>query len=329
MMRKVLSLSILLAFVISACGTKDEIIKLEKDTLAYQLAKELSSKLPYLDPDQNNSLVTTKEFTITTGEVIQSIHDNSGNRTNQLKNMDPNRLKGIILQTTQRMVEQKLVLKEAKKAKFTVPQAVLDSLINLQYSHAGGEEKFIEMIQQSGANIETVKKDMRNFFIFDRYLDQALANQTDVSEEEIASVRHILLMTRGKSDTEKEEIRNKMEGILNRAKAGEDFAELATEYTEDPGSKNTGGLYENFPRGQMVQPFEDAAFSVPVGEISDIVETQYGYHILKIVARNKFKSLEQPNPQLEQQLKSRKKQQAYQDYLTKLKEEYEYKEVTF
>ncbi len=328
-MRKVLSLSILLAFVISACGTKDEVIKLEKDTPAYQLAKELSSKLPYLDPDQNNPLITTNEFTFTTGEVIQSMHDNSGNRTNQLKNMDPNRLKGIILQTTQRMVEQKLVLREAKKAKFVVPQTELDSLINLQYSQAGGEEKFVEMIQQSGANIETVKKDMRNFFITDRYLDISLGDQIDISEEEIASVRHILLMTRGKSDAEKQEIRAKMEGILNRAKAGEDFAELAKEYTEDPGSKNNGGLYENFPRGQMVKSFEDAAFSVPVGEISEIVETQYGYHILKIVARDKFKSLEQPNPQLEQQLKSRKKQQAYQDYLTKLKEEYDYKEVTF
>lgn len=328
-MRRLLLLSILLTFIISGCGKKDEIVKLEKDTPAYQLAKELSSKLPYLDPDQNNPLVTTKEFTITIGEVIQSIYDNSGNRTNQLKNMDPNRLKEIILQTTQRMVEQKLVLKEANKAKFVVPPAVLDSLINLQYSRAGGEEKFVEMIQNSGANIETVKKDIRNFIIYNRYLDAYMGDQIDVSEEEIASVRHILLMTRGKSDVEKEEIRMKMEGILGRAKAGEDFAELATEYTEDPGSKNSGGLYENFPKGQMVKPFEEAAFSVPIGEISDIVETQYGYHILKIVARDQFKSIEQPNPALENQLKSNKKQQAYQDFLTKLKEECEYEEVTF
>lgn len=328
-MRRLLILSILFVFIISACGTKDEIIKLKKDTPAYQLAKELSSKLPYLDPDQNNPLAKTKDFTLTTGEVIQSVYNSSGNRTNQLKNMDQNRLKMIILQTTQRMVDQKLVLKEAKKAKFTVPPAVMDSLVNLQYSQTGGEEKFVEMIKNSGANIESVKKDMNNFFLFDRYLDQTLANQIDVSEEELASVRHILLMTQGKSDTDKEEIRKKMEGILSRAKAGEDFAELAKENTEDPGSKNTGGLYENFPHGQMVKPFEDAAFSVPIGEISDIVETQYGYHILQIVDRKKFNELEQPNPQLEQQLKSTKKQQAYQDYMTKLKEKYGYEEVTF
>ena len=51
-----------------------------------------------------------------------------------------------------------------------------------------------------------------------------------------------------------------MEGILERAKKGEDFAALATELTEDTGSKETGGLYEDFPRGKMVKPFEDAAF---------------------------------------------------------------------
>ncbi len=327
-MRRLLVLFILLVFIISTCGTKDEIIKLEKDTPAYQLAKELSSKLPYLEPDQNNLLVTTKEFTITTGEVIQSIHDNYGNETNRLKNMDLNRLKGIILQTTQRMVDQKLVLKEAKKAKFIVPPAVMDSLINLQYGHAG-EEKFVEMIQNRGANIETVKREIRNFITYNQYLDATLGDLIDISDEELASVRHILLMTQGKSDTDKEEIRKKMEGILDRAKAGEDFAELAKEYTEDPGSKNTGGLYENFPHGQMVKSFEDAAFSVPIGEISDIVETQYGYHILKIIDRKKFNELEEPNLQLEQQLKSGKKKQAYQDYLAKLKEEYEYEEVTF
>lgn len=328
-MRRLFIVLLLSAFAISACGKKNEIVKLEKGTPAYNFAKELASKLPYLDPDVNNILVTSKEFTITSGEVIQSILDNSGNRANQLKNLDPNQIKKIILQSIQGIAEQKLILQESKKAKFEVSQTVLDSLANLQYSYAGGEEQFWKMIKNSGANSETVKRDMRNFFISDYYLKATLDNQIDVSDEEIASVRHILLLTQGKSDAEKEEIRVKMEGILARAKQGEDFAELARQYTEDPGSKENGGLYENFPRGQMVPPFEDAAFSVPVGELSDIVETQYGYHILKIVARDKFKSLEQPNPELESQLKSEKKQQAIQDYIAKLKEDYKYKEMTF
>lgn len=328
-MRRLFFLSLLLAVGISACGNKSDIIKLKKDTPAYQLAKELSEKLPYFDPDKNNVLAISKVFTITTGEAVQAIYNNSGSRTNQLKTMDPERLKAIFLQNTQRMADQKLVLSEAKKARFVVPQAVLDSLMNLQYSHAGGEEKFKEMIQKNGANFEAVIKDIQNYITFDRFLDAKLASEIDVSEEELASVRHILLMTQGKSDAEKEEIRKKMEGILARAKTGEDFAALAREYTDDPGSKENGGLYENFPKGQMVKPFEDAAFSLPIGEISDIVETRYGYHVLKIVDRKKMKSLEQPNPELEQQLKSKKKQETYQEYLKTLREEQDYKEMTF
>ncbi len=328
-MRKVLILSMLLALIFSSCEKNGKTVKLKKDTPAYQLAKALSEKLTYLDPDKNNLLATSKGFNISTGEVIQFMLDNYGNRTDQLKNMDENRLKGVILQNTQRVGEQKLLLNEATKVKFVVPQTVLDSLINLQYNHAGGEEKFMEMVQKSGANIETVKKDMRNFFIVDRYLDATLGNQIDVSEEEVASVRHILLMTKDKTEAEKKAIRQKMEMVLSRARNGEDFAELAKEYSEDPGSKDKGGLYENFSKGTMVKQFEDAAFSVPIGELSDIVETQYGYHILKIVARDKLKSLNPPNPELERQLKSKKKPQAYQEYIKKLKEDQQYKETTF
>lgn len=328
-MRKMFMLSMLLVFFITACGKNDGIVKLKKDTPAYQLAKALSEKLAYLDPNENNPLATSKGFTISTGEVIQLLLDNSGNRTEQLKKMDPNQLKEVILKTTKRIGEQKLVLNEAKKAKFEVPPSVLDSLINLQYNQAGGEAQFWEMIQKSGANKESVKKDMRNFFIYDRYLDATLGDQIDISNEEVASVRHILLLTQGKSEAEKKVIRQRMEVILTRARSGEDFASLVKEYSEDPGSKDNGGLYENFPHGQMVKPFEDAAFTIPIGELSDIVETQYGYHILKIVDRKTIKAINPPDLELEKQLKSRKKPQVYQDYMKKLKAEQQYQEISF
>lgn len=340
-MKRFLILSILLSLLISACGKKGEIVKLKKGTPAYELAKALSTKLAYLDPDQNNFLITTKEFEITTGEIIQSIYDNSGNRTNQLKDMDENRLKGIIIQTMRRIADQKLVMNKAEKAKFAVPQSVLDSLLNLQYSYAGGEQNFLDMLQKSGVNLEVVKNGIRNSIIIDRYLEQTLSNEIQVTDEEIqkayndyigkeiATVRHILLMTQGKTDAERKQIRNKMEQILARAKKGEDFAELAKEFSEDPGSKEKGGLYENFTKGFMVKPFEDAAFSVPIGEISDIVETQYGYHILKIIARNNFKSLEEYQPDLVEQIKNKKKPQAFRSFVDNLKENYGYTEMKF
>jgi hypothetical protein len=78
----------------------------------------------------------------------------------------------------------------------------------------------------------------------------------------------------------------KAEEILNRVKGGEDFAAVAKEASEDPGSKDKGGLYENVRMGQMVKPFEDAAMSVQPGEIvPTLVETDFGYHIIKLEAK--------------------------------------------
>ena len=79
----------------------------------------------------------------------------------------------------------------------------------------------------------------------------------------------------------------KAEEILNRVKGGEDFAAVAKETSEDPGSKDKGGLYEDVRMGQMVKPFEDAAMSVQPGEIvPNLVETDFGYHIIKLEAKN-------------------------------------------
>ncbi|MGA1249114.1 MAG: peptidylprolyl isomerase [Candidatus Kapaibacteriota bacterium] len=71
--------------------------------------------------------------------------------------------------------------------------------------------------------------------------------------------------------------------ILSRAKKGEDFAALAKEYSQDNGSKDRGGEYDYFPKGQMVKPFEDACFNNAPGSIVGPVETQFGYHIIKVV----------------------------------------------
>ena len=82
----------------------------------------------------------------------------------------------------------------------------------------------------------------------------------------------------------------KINGIRDRALAGEDFGALAAEFSEDPGSKDKGGVY-TFGRGRMVKPFEDAAFSQPIGEVGPPVRTNYGYHILKVLERSEPRTL--------------------------------------
>jgi peptidyl-prolyl cis-trans isomerase C len=107
------------------------------------------------------------------------------------------------------------------------------------------------------------------------------ANISDFEQPEMVRASHILLLTQDLPADKKAEKKKEMEDILKQAKSGADFAELAKKYSEDPGSKDKGGEY-TFPRGKMQKEFEDTAFSLKPGEISDIIETTYGYHIIKL-----------------------------------------------
>lgn len=110
-------------------------------------------------------------------------------------------------------------------------------------------------------------------------------NPAKFEQPEMVRVAHILIGTRDTagldlSDDQKKAKRRQIEDILKRVKAGEDFGKLAKQYSEDPGSKDNGGEY-TFPRGQMVPEFESVAFALKKNEISGVVTTSYGYHVIK------------------------------------------------
>jgi peptidyl-prolyl cis-trans isomerase D len=90
-------------------------------------------------------------------------------------------------------------------------------------------------------------------------------------------------MTVGKTDAEVEEIKKKAQDILSQAKKSANFEDLAKKYSEDPGTKDKGGDLGWIVQGQTVAEFEKVAFSLPKGSISDLVKTQYGFHIIKII----------------------------------------------
>src|SRR5712672_778029 len=98
-------------------------------------------------------------------------------------------------------------------------------------------------------------------------------------------VEHVLLMTVGKTDAEVEEIRKKAEDVLKQAKKGAKFEDLAKKYSEDPGTKDKGGDLGWITQGQTVPEFEKTAFGLDKGKISDLVKTQYGFHIIKVLDR--------------------------------------------
>ena len=124
-------------------------------------------------------------------------------------------------------------------------------------------------------NIKVSEEDIQQYYN---------ANIEKFKQKESVRARHILIKVPENADAiVREKARKKAEDLLKRVKAGEDFKKLASEYSEDPGSAKKGGDLGYFTRGRMVKPFEDVAFSLKPGEVSGIVKTKFGYHIIKVL----------------------------------------------
>jgi foldase protein PrsA len=120
--------------------------------------------------------------------------------------------------------------------------------------------------------VQTIEEDIQANT--DKYVSDIKA-LNDYKNKDKAKVLHVLIMSEGSKFENPKEIANE---VLAKAKAGEDFVALMEEYNEDPGATAAG---YTFGPGEMVQEFEKASFALDLGEISDIVQTDYGYHIIK------------------------------------------------
>jgi parvulin-like peptidyl-prolyl isomerase len=120
-------------------------------------------------------------------------------------------------------------------------------------------------------------------------------HKADFEQPEMVRVRHILLMTIDPAThtalpaNTVAAKRKQIDDLLKQIRAGGDFAALATQFSEDPGSKGNGGELPEFPRGQMVPEFEAAAFALTNNQVSDVITTSYGYHIIKMIGKTPAK----------------------------------------
>jgi len=172
----------------------------------------------------------------------------------------------------------------------------------------------------------------KQFVLHRKLIEKKFPDKMEVTEEEIkdryeaslakqVKASHILIDTRQlKTDEAKNKAREKIDQILIEVKKpGSDFAALAREHSDGP-SKSKGGELDPFPRkGVMAEPFAAAAFALEPGEISDVVETQFGYHIIK-VTEVKTTSLEDVRESIVEKLKAQKIQPALMQYASELKQ---------
>lgn len=137
-------------------------------------------------------------------------------------------------------------------------------------------------------------------------------NIQQYSTPEQVRASHILLKTEGKDEAA---VRAQAEDVLKQAKSGADFAELAKKYSEDESNSANGGDLDYFGRGRMVREFEQVAFNMEPGKISDLVKTQYGFHIIKVTDKKAAttKKLDEVRPQITEQLSYERAQKQVTD----------------
>jgi len=167
-----------------------------------------------------------------------------------------------------------------------------------------GEDGYNKTLTDLNITEEDLTEYIINYFAVEDYFVNKKYNENK-EDFTVATVSHILITV----DEEKtdEEAKKLAQDVLNQLKAGADFGELAKKYSEDPGSKDNGGTYENTPVALWVPEFKEAALTLEINEISDLVKTDYGYHIITVTDRYV--------PELEQ-LASDERERAYSEEYT-------------
>jgi parvulin-like peptidyl-prolyl isomerase len=175
-------------------------------------------------------------------------------------------------QVLEQMIDQELIRQAALEMGVSISEAELEASIQDIIEQSGGQEQFDQSLQGMGTTYDDFRQ-----MLLDQLLSEAVYSAVTASISPVAEqvhARHVLLPTRERA-----------EEVLARLQAGEDFSYLAREYSEDISSRETGGDVGFFPRGVMPPEVEEVAFSLEVGETSDIVETQFGFHIVQVLER--------------------------------------------
>lgn len=180
------------------------------------------------------------------------------------------------------LIAEKIMELEVEKLNIEITDAEMDAELAEMQDYYGGEEEFNTFLTYVGYSLDDIKNNIETSIKYEKILEPYIeitekemkeyfeTNKALFNQTEQVKARHILVDTKEQADEVKSKLNN-----------GEDFAELAKEYSKD-GSSEKGGDLGYFGRGEMVAPFEEAAFSMEVNEISEPVESQWGFHIIKV-----------------------------------------------
>jgi len=322
-----LTLFLTAGWLVTGCGEKES----ETPTLAP------TAGTASISPDTMVAKVNGKEITV--AMLNQQINAMMQQYAQQVPPDQLNQLKPMLRQqAVAALVNQELLLEEAEKEGISPSSDDIDAELEKIIAQFPTREQFDAQLAQAGVTEVDLRNDLsRNLKIRmlidkqtpegDEATDQDVEtfyteNSEQFKQPEQVEAAHILIKF-GPADTEeqKAEKHAKLEDIKKQIDEGADFAELATANSDDVGSAANGGDLGYFGRGRMIPAFEEVAFALETGEVSDIVETTFGYHLIKVTGHKDagVVPLEEVKEQVAIFLTNQKQQKVIGEYIQKLR----------
>lgn len=289
-MRKVVCL-LLLAAVAAACKKPETAPAATTAASAAAPAPEPAKPVPAVLPDViadcNGDKIPKAEFE----NAVRAVEQRAGG------SVPPEKRDEIYRGVLEDLVAYRLLKQEVVSRQMTVSDTDIDARIAAFKQQVGGEANFRTALQAQQITEAKLREDARADLLVNRLLEEEVNQKILVKPSDIAtfyeknpdrfqqseSVRaaHILVaVPQGADEKVRAAARTRAEAALKAARAGQDFARLARQYSNDA-SAQRGGDLGFIPKGQMVPAFEAAAFALQPGQVSDLVETQFGYHVIK------------------------------------------------
>jgi peptidyl-prolyl cis-trans isomerase C len=279
--------------------------------------KPVPAELPDVLARVNGEPITKSDFE----QAIKTAEQRAGTP------VPPDQRDRIYRDILDQMIGYKLLIQESKARKVAVQDADIEARIISLKQQFASEEAFKQALAQQKMTVDQVKTDARQDMAIKKLVEDEIAtkvavkpadvqtfyeqNPKNFQESERVHASHILITAPKDADAAtKAQAKAKAEAILKDVKAGKDFATLAKQNSQDPGSAANGGDLGYFQQGQMVGPFNDTAFSLKPGAVSGVVETDFGYHIIKVIEKQPGRTvpLDEAKPKIEQFLEGQNRE---------------------
>ena len=250
------------------------------------------------------------------------------------------RVQEIFRKVLEKLIEEKLIDQEAKKSGIKVTSKEVEGAIEeIRRRHSVDQENFEKLLAAEGITFEVYKKEIEKQILRTKVINWAVKVEPTIGEKELRDfyqkhidryrvnesyrIGHILFpIPKDASLEQGREIRKRAQKVLEKIKGGEDFGEMALRYSEDPSSRKDRGDMGYFKRGELLPALEREAIRLQVGEVSGVIRTEFGFHIVKLLDRKGAEPppFEEVKGKVQADCYASELEKAYLQFLSKLKE---------